>query len=303
MVKLVESIVLQNTITSAVLELDMVTTPYYILDNVDWGQVASTHHQYKYVNQVGVYITGTSLETRDISITGNIIAGSEQQMTDRKKVLNRFVNPQQPILLKYKTYKLTFNPNGSIKYGETEKENNEVICKFKIEGLCSDPLFSSNTENRVDAATTKGLFHFPLIINKTEQVPPTIMFGLRQPSLIVDVYNGGDVSTGMRILFKAKGALSIPQLIEINTQSYFKINKSMVAGEEVEVNTNIGSKKIVGRLNGIESNYFKYRDMDSTWLQLNVGDNLFRYKAESGGDNLEVYIYFSNKYLEVQECF
>ena len=81
---MVENIILFNTVTNTSLELDKVTTPYYVLDDVDWGQVKSTHHQYKYVNQVGVYITGTSLETRDVSITGWIIASSEQQMTGRK---------------------------------------------------------------------------------------------------------------------------------------------------------------------------------------------------------------------------
>lgn len=56
-------------------------------------------------------------------------------------------------------------------------------------------------------------------------------------------------------------------------------------------------------INGVENNYFKYRDLDSTWLQLDVGDNLFRYDADTGIDNLEVYIYFHSKYLEVQECY
>ena len=44
---MVENITLLNTVTNASLELDKVTTPYYVLDDVDWGQVKSTHHQYK----------------------------------------------------------------------------------------------------------------------------------------------------------------------------------------------------------------------------------------------------------------
>lgn len=300
---MVENVVLLNTVTNTVLELDVTTTPYYILDTVDWGQVESKHHSYKYVNQIGVYVTGTSLETRDVSITGWVIARTEAQMSERKKMLNRFVNPQQLIKLSYKKYDLEFLPDTSIKYSVTLVENNEVICKFKITGLCPDPLFKENIENKVAAANTVGMFHFPLIINKTQQQPPQIMFGLRQPSLIVDIYNDGAVRTGMKIVFKATGTIKNPSLINVTTQEYFKINKTMSAGETITINTVIGEKKIIGFLNGVEKNYFKYRDLDSTWLQLDIGDNLFRYDTDENIDGLEVYIYFYNRYLEVQECY
>lgn len=300
---MVENVILLNKATQAVLELDVTTTPYYILDVADWGQIESNHHSYKYVNQIGVYVTGTSLETRDVEITGWVIAKTESQMDERKKMLNRFVNPQQLIKLTYKEYDLEFLPNTSIKYSTTLVENNDVVCRFKISGLCPDPLFRENTENRVAAATTVGMFHFPLIINKTQQQPPQIVFGLRQPSLIVNVYNGGAVRTDMRMVFKATGTIKNPSFINVMTQEYFKINKTMVAGETVTINTTIGEKKVIGFLNGVEQNYFKYRDLDSTWLQLEVGDNLFRYDADENIDGLEAYIYFYNRYLEVQECY
>lgn len=300
---MVENITLKNITTNAILELDKVTTPYYILDSATWGEVEGTHHSYKYVNQVGVYVTGTSLGTREVEVTGWIIADTEEQMTNRKAMLNRFVNPQQIIELSYSKYKLNFLPNSSIKYSTTVIENNEVVCKFKISGMAADPLFKDDHENQVSAASTKPQFHFPLIINKTTQKPPAVMFGVREPSLIVNVYNSGAVATGMRIVFKALGTLTGPSLVNVYTQEYFKINKTMYAGEMIEVITTVGEKKVIALTNGIETNYFKYRDLDSTWLQLDVGDNLFRYDADAGIDNLEVYIYFSNKYLEVQECY
>lgn len=300
---MVENITLRNIATNAVLELDKVTTPYYILESATWGEVEGTHHSYKYVNQVGVYVTGTSLGTREVEVVGWIIADTEAQMTDRKLMLNRFVNPQQTIELSYSKYRLKFLPNSSIKYSTTVAENNEVVCKFKILGMAADPLFKDGYENKVSAASTKAMFHFPLIINKSIQKPPMVMFGVREPSLIANVFNSGAVGTGMRIVFKALGTLTGPSLINVYSQEYFKLNKTMCAGEVVEVTTTIGEKKVVAHINGVEMNYFRYRDLDSTWLQLDVGNNLFRYDAEVGIDNLEVYIYFSNKYLEVQECY
>lgn len=300
---MVEGIKLQNIQTRAILTLDMVSTNDYILNSVDWGQVTSTHHSYKYVNQIGVYVTGTSLETRNVEINGWVIAENEAQMTQRKQVLNRFFNPQQAIDLMYSVYTLRFLPNTSVRYSATVAENNEVVCKFKIEGYCPDPLFSEQVENKVAAASTVGMFHFPLIMSKNPEPPGGVVFGLRQPSLIVAIDNAGAVSVGMKIVFKANGTLTGPMLIDVETQKYFKVNKTMQAGERIEIDTAIGQKKIQGILNGVTSNYFKYRDLDSEWLQLDVGSNLFRYDADANAGNLEVFIYYSNKYLEVQECY
>lgn len=300
---MVENIVLTNLTTNAVLELDKVTTPYYILDSVTWGEVGGTHHSYKYVNQIGVYVTGTSLGTREVEIVGWVIADTEEQMTNRKSMINKFVNPQQAIRIMYGEYNLVFLPNRSIQYSVGLAESNEVICKFKITGMAADPMFKDNVDSKVSIAATKALFHFPLVINNKDQKPPMAMFGVREPSLFANVFNSGSVSTGMKIVFKALGTLTGPSLINVYTQQYFKINKTMYAGDTVEVYTTVGEKKVVAQINGIETNYFRYRDLDSTWLQLDVGDNLFRYDADAGIDNLEVYIYFSNKYLEVQECY
>lgn len=299
---MVENVTLRNMVTNAVLELDKVTTPYYILESATWGEIEGKHHEYKYVNQVGVHVTGTSLGTRPVTITGWVIADTEAQMDERKGMLNRFVNPQQIIELTYKKYHLKFLPDSSIKYSVTMAENNEVMCKFQIIGMAADPLFKDEQDDKVSAASTKAMFHFPLIMSKAKK-PPTVMFGVREPSLIVNVYNSGAVSTGMKIVFKALGTLTGPSLINVYTQEFFKLNKTMYAGERVEVTTTIGEKKVLALINGIEENYFRYRDLDSTWLQLDVGDNLFRYDADAGIDNLEVYIYFSNKYLEVQGCY
>lgn len=300
---MVEGIKLQNVETRAVLTLDMVSTPDFILNSVDWGAVESTHHSFKYVNQIGVYVTGTSFETRSVTIQGWVIAENESMMTIRKTTLNRFFNPQQAVDLFYKDYVLRFLPNTSIRYSTVIAENNEVICKFKVEGYCPDPLFSEQVESKVAAASTQAMFHFPLIISETPNPPGGIIFGLRQPSLIFTVTNTGAVDVGMKIVFRANGTLTNPSLIEVNTQKFFKVNKTMVAGEEITIDTIIGEKKIEGYLNGITSNYFKYRDLDSEWLQLKVGDNLFRYDADQNVGNLEVYIYYNNKYLEVQECY
>lgn len=300
---MVENVLLKNLTTLALLELDVIETPYFVLDTVDWGQVGASHHSYKYVNQVGVTIVSTSLETRDVSIVGWIIGENEQAMEARKKILNRFVNPQQNINLKYKDHNLDFKPTKSVQYTANIKDNNEVVCKFKISGLAADPLFKDNKETLRTGAVVHGFFHFPMMIDIIDNGYKTLMFGYKEPSLLIGVYNKGDVKTGFRLIFKAKGTVVNPSLIDVNTQQYIKINKTLVDEEQVIINTVTGNKRITGILNGVESNYYKYKDLRSTWLELQVGDNVYGFDADDGIDNLEVYIYFSNRFLEVEGCY
>lgn len=126
-----------------------------------------------------------------------------------------------------------------------------------------------------------------------------IIMGLREPSLIVNALNTGNVESGMIIEFKALGTLTNPSILNVETQEFFKVNKSMVAGEVITVNTNIGAKKVIDNLNGVETNILNLIDLDSTFLQLRVGDNLLRYDADTNLDNLEVNIYYNPFYLGV----
>lgn len=298
----VESIELLNSVTGDTLVIDQSPLNSYVLGSVDWDTVRGTHHKFSYVGQVGSLITGTSLGTRSITIDGWLVASSEQEMTRRKIVINRFVNPQQPIVLSYKSYTIEFVPDESVKYSVTLKENNDVVCRFKIAGTCPDPLFKEDTETMVAAANTIGMFRFPLVIPREPDPPGGLVFGVRQPSLIVHIMNGGAVPVGMRIVFRAMGTVDTPEVINVITKESIKINKVLRAGDEVVVNTSAGAKKVVGIVGGEESNYFRYFDLDNSWMQLAVGDNAIRYNALSGIDDLEVYIYYRNSYLEVQEC-
>ena len=298
----VENIVFKRVDSNEELALSMTDTPFYILNNVDWGVVQGTHHSYKYVNQIGVSITSTSLKERSITVTGWIIANTEEEMDERKQFLNRYFDPRYEIDVMYKSYFLRFVPDNTVKYGTSEKENNDTIVQFQIKGTCADPLFSEINGSKETIAATIATFHFPLIMS-TNLYERGLVFGYRQPSLTAKVTNKGAVEVGMKIVFKAIGELTNPKLIDVDTREFVAIEKSMVAGEEIVINTNVGEKSIKGKIGNEDySNYFMYKDLDSTWLQLRLGDNLFRYDADSGLDNLEVYLYFYNKYLEVQEC-
>lgn len=300
---MIERIILRKVKSSEELALDMVSTPNFILKSVDWGTIKGTHHSYKYVNQIGATVTNTSLDVRRITIEGWVVAQSEADMIVYKQKLNSFVNPQEAIDLFYSDYVIRFYPDESVKYSIAYAENNDMFAKFQIVGTAPNPLFADVSERQVTFATTAPVFHFPLIIAE-DSIDKGVIFGRRTEGLIINVLNRGSVSVGMKIVFKAKGAVVNPKLINVNTQEELVIAKSLVAGEEVVVNTNIGEKSVKGRVSGASYvNYYMHKRIDSSWLQLEVGSNLFRYDADSGVDNLDIFVYFTNKFLEVQECY
>ena len=300
---MVERVILRRVKNQEELVLDMVSTPDYILKSVDWGTVKGTHHSYKYVNQVGESITNTSLGTRPITIEGWIVAENENHMTSLKNKLNSFINPQEEITLSYSNYKIDFIPDETVKYSISAAENNEIFCKFQINGTAPNPLFSDDFETTSVFVETTPCFHFPLVMS-TSLDDKGIIFGKRTASLIVNLVNKGSVAVGMKIVFKANGTIVNPGLVNVNTQEEFTINKTLVDGEEIEITTIIGEKSVKGKIgNNDFTNYFMSKSVDSSWLQLDVGDNLFRYDAEDGIENLDVFVYFYNQYLEVQECY
>lgn len=298
----VDSITLRRVSDGSEILIDTNAFAGYFPVSVDWGTIKGSHYTYKYPGQMGESLMSTSLGTRSVKIIGWAVATSELEMDTLKSNLNAFVSPQEQLDLLYDKYVLRFSPDSTVQYSVNVAENNEVICKFQIVGTAHDPLFKDSAENHLLFATTQGMFRFPLVISP-DLDEGGVIFGARTDSLIADVINRGAVSTGIRVVFKAKGTLTNPMLIKIDTQEKISIKKTMVAGEEIEVNTNVGTKYVIGRLSEVAEydNYFVYRTLDSKWLDLQPGKNSFRYDADDGVDNLDVFIYFQDKYLEVQK--
>ena len=167
--------------------------------------------------------------------------------------------------------------------------------QYSIPITCCNPFWKEETEARDDIAAWVPSWEFDFELPENG-----IEMGYREPSVIVNVYNEGDVSSGMRIEFRAVGTVVNPILLNLNTKEYIKmIDTTMVAGDVITINTGYGRKGVTLTREGEEVDYFRHIDIDSTFMQLDIGDNVFRYDAESGASALEATIYHYNKYLGV----
>ena len=293
---MIESIVLENLSIGTSLPIN-ISNREYVLDSADFGTIQSSRNTYKYINQVGVYVTGTTLESRTINIIGWVVADSQADMTRRKNFLNRFVNPLQQLRLHYEEYQIDGLPTKTISYGTDISTNNEVLCKFMISLFCPDPLFHTENGTNVLIADWLPKFHFPLIIPKDKG----IIMGLRSPASIATLNNDGSMPCGFVVTFEASGTVKNPYILNILTQEKIRLVETMEAGETLRVSTVPNNKTVKKISDGVETNAFNLLDLSSTFFSLPAGETYIRYGAEEGVVNLSVEVYYDTGYLEVQK--
>lgn len=220
----------------------------------------------------------------------------EEKRNQAYKVFNPKANPFR-IDIKTNSgeeYYINANLEGAPSFPTGFENNNQNWQRGLLQFSANDPYFYTKNQEKVDIALWVGAFEFPL------EIPiEGVEMGYRQQSLIVNVLNEGQESTGMLIRFKALGTLVNPSLINVNTYDELKLNLTMQAGDVIEVSTYKRRKSVTLIRNGARSNIFNSLDINSKFLQLEIGDNLFRYNAEEGLDNLEVSMTFTPRLLGV----
>lgn len=244
----------------------------------------------------------TRLEERDFDIEFRMMryGSPEIIMDNRRGNLHKVCNPNKnPMRLDFKLsdgkdHYLMAELTSSPIMPPDKSNNNAVWQNALLQFIATDPFIYESVVRVVDIATWIGAFEFPLEIPEEG-----IEMGYRSESLIANVPNDGQESTGMLMQFRANGTVVNPSLINVNTYEEFNLNYTMQGGDTIEVSTYQGRKTITLIRDNVRSNLFHARQLLSKFLQLEVGDNLFRYDAEEGIDNLEIQIKFTPRLLGV----
>lgn len=248
------------------------------------------------MGQHGDTYVGQRIEARDIDIVGHINTRDKQQAYELRRKMLKVFNPELDGTLTYEygSFKRVINCR---LHGEPKLQRQSVLIEFELPLDCLNPFWREEDEQKEDIASWVAAWHFPCVIEKENT--KSMIFGYRAESVIVDCYNEGDVSTGMRIRFTALGTVINPIILNVDTEEFIKLNVTMQTGDVIEVNTKYGSKGATLTRDGIVTDYFRYVDVDSTFMQLAIGDNNFRYDAESGVNSMEVSIFYNKEYLGV----
>lgn len=250
----------------------------------------------------GATYQSTKLESRDFDIGFFVYRNSNDQawMEEKRHELFKIFNPlKNPIRIDFvtkagKEYYIVAELTSTPSLPQGFENDNKVWQKGLLQFTASDPFIYEKNEIKTDIALWMANMEFPL-----EVFEEGIEIGYRSQSLIVNVQNNGSDDTGMLIRFKALSEVINPLLLNVNTYEQLKLRFTMQAGDVIEISTYKGNRTAILIRNNVRTNIFGKIELSSTFLQLRVGDNLFRYDVDEGLDYLECEIIHRNTLIGV----
>ncbi|MCD3217825.1 phage tail family protein [Clostridium botulinum C] len=278
-------------------EITLGNSKPFILTKIEGtGSPKSTILSSKAPGQDGKSYHGSLLEERILPINGGIVGTDIEDMYRKRQELCSIFNPKIEGQLIYINDAGEHSINVVVESSPSFKNQVANIQEFLIQLYCPNPYWMDLYEEKEEIALWVGDFHFPLIMPQETG----IIMGHRISNLIVNACNRGDVECGMRIEFKALATVVNPSLYNVYTQKHLKVKRTLQAGDKLVINTSFGNKRVeMIKSNGTKINVFNYIDLASEFLQLAVGDNLLRYDAEKGLDNLEMALYYKPLYIGI----
>jgi len=245
--------------------------------------------------QDGTTVTHTALDERELVLEGVILASAQDRQKYRQVLLQTF-NPKLKGTLVFERYgtkkQIECIPELAPSFPSNMQENYQ---QFLITLLCPSPFWQDLQEGKEEIALWVSDWEFPI-----EMFENGMEFGHRATTLIKNIINNGDVECGIRVEFRALSTVSNPSIFDFNSREFIKVKQDLVAGDKLIITTHFGNKRVeLIKSDGTVENVFNYIDLDSTFLQLQPGDNLLQYDAEQGIDNLEVAIYHRPLYVGI----
>lgn len=266
------------------------TRPFFLTRIDGAGQTKQTINTFQAPGQDGAFYISSTLDMRNITLEGTLSAQTNDEAYEYRKRFLRIFTPKQQGTLVYRQRQIAC----VVEEAGFTASGRERAPNFFVSLLCPSPFFETLEEVRAELAMWTPMLHFAL------EIPAGgIEFGSRQPSQIITVDNIGDVPCGCLIVFKALGTVTNPELLNMDTGEYVRLNTTMGAGDELRVYTHFAGKHVVSVTGGVEVNVFSLLDTGSTFLQLAAGRNLLRYDAGANMDLLEVSLYYRPQFLGV----
>lgn len=148
---------------------------------------------------------------------GHINTRDKAQALELRRRMLKIFNPElsATLVYEYGGFKRVIDCRA---YGEPKILKKEVLYEFDLQIECLNPFWREEEETKEDIASWVAAWHFPCVIEKDST--KSMIYGYRAESVIVDCYNEGDVSTGMRIRFTALGTVSNPILLNVDTEEF-----------------------------------------------------------------------------------
>ena len=233
--------------------------------------------------QTGKTITGQSVGSRAITVTGSIL----RDLDANEALLKRLIRPESAArwlkTVGRTTWYLDVLPSHT-----PDVSGGAHLLNFQFKLKAAYPYWRT-----VETAATMlgGLESawFPTPVSTAG----TWYISRYKRDLYTPVINSGSTETGFTLRLTATARVKNPMLWHNGQRSFIRLNKEMLPGEAAVIYTLEGERGCTYRQSdGTEVNGFRWLDYDSDlWMTLAPGANVLRLTADEGRENLTVTIH------------
>lgn len=218
------------------------------------------------------------MDNRSITITLAINSPAEANRIN----LYQYFKSKFPVRLLYQNGVRDVYIDGYVQRFDVSYFEKKQVAQITV--MCPQPAFNGANANVQAFSTVNPLFTFPFSIPEEGMAFSEILLDVEK-----SIINYGDVETGVLIDIHAIDTVVTPKVYNVDTSEHIILDKTMVAGDRIQINTIKGQKSVMFYpYDGGSQNIIGKFTQGSTWLQLIPGDNVFTIAATSGVDKMDV---------------
>lgn len=233
--------------------------------------------------QTGKTITGQSVGSRAITVTGSIL----RDLDANEALLKRLIRPESAArwlkTVGRTTWYLDVLPSHT-----PDVSGGAHLLNFQFKLKAAYPYWRT-----VETAATMLGGLEPAWFPTPVSTAGTWYISRYKRDLYTPVVNSGSTETGFTLRLTATARVKNPMLWHNGQRSFIRLNKEMLPGEAAVISTLEGERGCTYRQSdGTEVNGFRWLDYDSDlWMTLAPGANVLRLTADEGRENLTVTIH------------
>ncbi len=271
----------------AVFSYDHDNTEYFLVSLDGVYEIKNAISTTRNATTDGSSYAGEALEERNIVITANI----RRRYLENRDYLSRVFK----IHSEGTFYHTEGGQTRKIRYRVESLDVAEkgIIRPATISLVCTDPYFTESEPTHVEMASWDNNFEFPL------EIPEEGMeFGVRSKETIKVVDNNSTTAIGIKMTIIADDIVVNPSVMNVTTGETLKLLCTMLPDDRIIITTEQGKIDVV-LIRGderIDYNYTVDEDNEG-YVQLETGRNYINYKADEGGDNMNVNFDFETRYV------
>ena len=257
--------------------LDFSTDSRYLPILTGTGPPPATVNRSKSSTTDGAQFNSATVDERPLLLTVHLI----KDVARARLNLYKYIATKQYIKVYYQNDGLSVYVEGYIETVEVDPwaENQAV----QVSIICPMPFWRDVQETITDASNVRPLFEMPFFTDDQG-----VELSAKETNASTILENRGTVEAGATFVLTATRRSLQPRLYNLTTGEYMGFYVDLFPGEQLEVCTVTGSKRVTHIADGVRSNYINTLMEGSAWLQMPIGENEFIYTVDEGECTLVV---------------